>query len=55
MEDVLGLLSLCFINKLQQDFCQQKLNVPIEGSISSPQELAYEWSIRLFCKKFAGN
>lgn len=54
MEDVLGLLSPCFISKLQQNFyhfCQQKLNVPIEGSISSPQELAYEWSICLFCKK----
>lgn len=36
---VLSLLSLWFIIKLQQDFCQQKLSVPIEGSISSAQDL----------------
>lgn len=45
---VLSLLSLCFTSKLQQDFCQQKLSVPIEGSISSAQELPSKRRVCLF-------
>lgn len=51
----LGFLSLLFISKLQQGFCQQKLDVPIEGSISSAQELTSIGSVHLLYKKFSAN